>query len=206
MMFEPAGSLGVIGGTFVSALFSGTPRTPTFAENLVLNKGTYYVFEDQSDESSDGIPLLSPGDVVITAPNGASLRTYEPTVSQPRFVGGTQYVAVVGFDTIEAGTYHVFVSNPEPGFPDSDSVVIAPSFGTVAQGIWGWVAGFGIGGLVALGGLIGLIVAASRRREHRRRAAVPPTCTNGHPVSPTAQFCASCGAPVVRSDAMGVAR
>jgi hypothetical protein len=107
--------------------------------------------------SHSEFPTLKPGDVDVRGPDGVRVTTFVTASSDTITKGSWIYVGTVGFHAEIAGTYEVHVSDVSP-----PGVIIDPSIGSQFVRAAPWLVMVGVGGLVALAGLVVLIVRAVR--------------------------------------------
>jgi hypothetical protein len=201
---------GLFVGETVSAFVDNTARSTPVALHLRLSPGDYRVYQDTSTAlPADAGTRLTASQVTVRRVGHPS--TFVPVTStdnEPLFGRrGVAFESVVGFTVVTGGTYVVHVRSPTDPLLGAISVqvVVAPSAATLLRRHAGYLALVPIGLVLALVGLVLLIVRGVQRGRRRASGGTVPQCPNGHPVRPTDQFCASCGAAVGRPP-VGAAR
>lgn len=171
MVLVVAGIVGVVASAASLVSGFGSPvTTPTTVTRTLESGTTYAIYERSSLASGAGTesdPLLatvSPADVTVTGPGGVQVPVTDPGAMTQTFTnGGTQYFAVATFDAPASGSYEITIAS------EGAELLIAPSFSAFGRSI-AWVAAIGLGGLLALLGLILLIVGLVRRSSSKRAA------------------------------------
>ncbi|MDZ4826870.1 MAG: hypothetical protein SGJ13_10470 [Actinomycetota bacterium] len=159
----------------LSTLLEDPIRTPVNT-TMHFDEGEYSVYE-----YVDGTRDVRPDNVVITGPGGDRIWAYEDDFGTTEDItqGSREYSAVVDFDIESAGDYQVAINTD-----GTNEVIVGRSFTGAIESTMQWFFVAGLGGLVAIAGLVMLIVAARRRGRMRRAAymygpppgwAPPPT-------------------------------
>lgn len=167
-----AGIIGVIAAAASLISGFGSPVTTPTTVTRTLEKGTTYaVYELSGLASGTGTtedPLLatvSPADITVTGPGGVVVGVKDPgSVTQTFTNGGKEYFAVATFDAPATGSYEISIAT------EGAEVLIAPSFSAFGKS-FAWIAAIGLGGLLALLGLILLIVGLVRRSSSKKAVA-----------------------------------
>ncbi len=167
-----AGIIGVIAATASLISGFGSPVTTPTTVTRTLEKGTTYaVYELSGLASGTGTtedPLLatvSPADITVTGPGGVVVGVKDPGAMTQTFTnGGKEYFAVATFDAPATGSYEISIAT------EGAEVLIAPSFSAFGKS-FAWIAAIGLGGLLALIGLILLIVGLVRRSSSKKAVA-----------------------------------
>ena len=138
-----------------------------------LGKGEYMLYEHAGKNSigsvfsPDASVSISPADVEVATEGGESVEVRDRgSVLETIAVRGERYVGAVRFTTPAAGQYIVTVRDTA-----SRSVVIARPFGQTIKSVLGWFALAGLGGILAIVGIILLIVGSVRRNRTRNAFA-----------------------------------
>jgi hypothetical protein len=178
MVLVVAGIVGVVASA--SSLISGfgSPVTTPGTVTRTLEAGTTYaVYERSSLVSGSGTredPLLatvSPADITVTGPGGVVVPVKDPGQMTQTFTnGGKEYFAVATFDAPANGSYEITIAS------EGAEVLVAPSFSAFGRSI-AWVAAIGLGGLLALVGLVLLIIGLVRRASSKKAAPTPYAAT-----------------------------
>lgn len=177
----------------VVPLFSNTSRATPAVFSQHLDPGTYYVFEQQGDFGSPGVPApIGPAQVVVESQDGARLEVFTPGGIDLLGIAGASFRSVVGFTVDATGNYVVHVRNTDAS---SVPVMVAPSYLTALTRNLGWLWLSGVGVLVFLAGLILLIVRSVERSKQRRNPSGRLRCANGHALASADRFCGTCGVP-----------
>lgn len=151
--------------------------------DLHLGRGTYMLYEDKGATSlgsafgGDDSVTISPADVTVTGPDGGAVTVFDRgSVRETLDRGGDHFVGAARFTTPAAGDYLVAVQSAAP-----KAVLVARPFTAAVRSVIGWFALTGIGGVVAIVGIVLLIVGSVRRGRARNAAyavgyqpAVPP--------------------------------
>jgi flagellar basal body-associated protein FliL len=169
--------------------FGDTYDTPNTITRSLTAGTTYLVYEQTTGTTSrPGPTSVTPSDVTVTGPDGASVPVRAPgTQFSQSFDGGPgeHYVGVAQFDPPTTGTYDIAVAT------EGATVTVAPSFTAIGKAL-SWIALIVLGALLGLAGLITLIVGLVRRSSSRKPQvayAAPPAgaAYSPPPVAPVAQ-------------------
>jgi hypothetical protein len=128
--------------------------------------GDYYVYQDVSSFSRSGLPTLTSHLVQVRGPDGTRVATWPTGGGETITEGSSSYVNTVGFHAGKPGTYRVHIAAVSP-----TGVIVAPSLGSQFVRAAPWLIMVGVGGLVAIAGLVVLIVFLVRRG---RQNGIPP--------------------------------
>jgi hypothetical protein len=166
-----AGIVGVVASAASLISGFGSPVTTPTSVTRTLDSGTTYaVYERSSLASGAGTeddPLLatvSPADITVTGPGGVVVPVKDPGALTQTFTnGGAQYFAVATFDAPASGSYEIAIAS------EGAEVLIAPSLSAFGRS-FAWIAAIGLGGLLALLGLVLLIVGLVRRSSSKKAA------------------------------------
>jgi hypothetical protein len=138
-----------------------------------LGKGDYMVYEYTGHNSigsafsTNTNVSISPADVTVTSPDGTSIEVRERgDLQETLAVRGDRYAGAVRFTTPVAGEYIVKVDSTVPV-----PVLIARPFGDTVKSVLGWFALTGVGGVMAVVGIILLIVGSVRRSRTKNAFA-----------------------------------
>jgi hypothetical protein len=178
MLLVVAGIIGVVASAASLINGFGSPvTTPTTVTRTLEAGTTYAVYERSSLVSGSGTledPLLasvSPADITVTGPGGVVVPVKDPGQMTQTFTnGGKEYFAVATFDAPASGSYEITIAG------EGAEVLVAPSFSAFGRSI-AWVAAIGLGGLLALVGLVLLIIGLVRRASSKKAAPTPYAAT-----------------------------
>jgi hypothetical protein len=178
MVLVVAGIIGVVASAASLINGFGSPvSTPTTVTRTLDGGTTYAVYERSSLVSGSGTledPLLatvSPADITVTGPGGVVVPVKDPGQMTQTFTnGGKEYFAVATFDAPTTGSYEIAIAS------EGAEVLVAPSFSAFGRSV-AWVAAIGLGGLLALVGLVLLIIGLVRRASSKKAVAAPYAAT-----------------------------
>jgi nitrate reductase gamma subunit len=136
--------------------------------------GDYYVYQHVGSHvsgpgfsfSHSGLSTLTPNEVRVRGPEGARVATWGTNGSETITKGSWAYVGAVGFHAGTLGNYQVHIAAVSP-----PAVIVGPSLGSQFVRAAPWLIMVGVGGLVAVVGLVVLIVCLVRRS---RQSRIPP--------------------------------
>jgi hypothetical protein len=173
MVLVVAGIIGVVASAASLVSGFGSPFTTPTTVSRTFDAGTSYaVYELKRSDSGSGSkddPLLAtvlPSDVTVTGPGGVTVPVTDPGELTQTFTnGGREYFVVATFDAPATGTYQVAIAS------EGAEVLVAPSLTAFGRS-FAWIGAIGLGGLLALLGLVLLIVGLVRRSSSKKRAAV----------------------------------
>jgi hypothetical protein len=138
-----------------------------------LGKGDYMIYEYAGHNSigsafsPDTNVSISPADVTVTGSDGTSIEVRERgDLQETLSVAGNRYAGAVRFTTPAAGEYLVKVDSTLPV-----AVLIARPFGDTVKSVLGWFALTGLGGVMAVVGIVLLIVGSVRRNRSKNAFA-----------------------------------
>ena len=171
----------------VSGILDSQVHLAPVTVTINCHVGDYYVYQrtgsQQSvpgfSESRFGPATLTPSEVQVTSPGGGPVATWTGNGSETITSGSYLYTDAVGFHADTAGRYTVQIADVTPS-----AVIVAPSIGSQFASAAPWLGLTGVGGLVAIGSAIWLIVAATRREKLRRQASGPPAAAWGYAYPP----------------------
>lgn len=156
----------VVGVAFFFTAFSGfstaTPFTTPSTVAETLDPATYVVYQQPAASISRNIAPLSPGQVVVSTPQGGSLPVSYDSIRESFNFGGGSYTGVLEFRVAVAGEYQVDVMS------DVGPVVVTKSLARLAQSNIGWLGLAGLGGVAGITGLVLLIVGTVRRSNAKK--------------------------------------
>jgi hypothetical protein len=128
--------------------------TAPFDASITLKAGTYQLLE-----SEDGSSLVSPAEVRVVDPTGATLTNVRRSAGNYRVSRGSeQFVDVLRFTTSRPGGYQIYVA-----FPPNARLIIGRDPGDAFDRVAGWFALGGIGLLAVVLGFVLLLVGFSRK-------------------------------------------
>jgi hypothetical protein len=173
----PALILGVL--PIIRALDASEFRVP--GTNVMnLGTGTYVVYERTGSaglgNAFDAVTVtLEPKDVIVTDENGTRIETYRPSLYNDVLTqtnSNARYTGALRFKTTHAREYTIVVRTARP----TTVIVARPFIDTVRRALVFFVVG-GVGGIMALVGVVLLIVGSVRRSRYRTAMAfaVPMT-------------------------------
>jgi len=177
-----AGIVGVVVSAAGLITGFGSPvATPTSVTRTLDAGTTYAVYELSGLGSGSGTaddPLLatvSPSDVTVTGPGGVAVPVKDPgSMTQTFTNSGKEYFVVATFDPPVTGSYDIAIAT------EGAEVLVAPSFSAFGRSL-AWVSAIGLGGLLALVGLILLIIGLVRRSSSKRPVAPAAYGAVAHP-------------------------
>jgi hypothetical protein len=150
--------------------------------------GTYAVYERTGTRSQNG-PVtfsqnsgrtLEPGDITVTGPNGAAVRTSPVFGSETLTRDGLVFTASAEFRAATAGVYEVEVGGRSSG----GSAVVAREFADQFRSLLPWLLALVVSGLVLVGSVIALLVGLIRASRVNRPGPTPPGYPTGYPAAP----------------------
>jgi hypothetical protein len=119
------------------------------------------------DPNHDGLVQIPLSAVIVTAPDGSTVRVTRPLNEESLTSGGRDYEGVLEFDAPAKGEYHLVFE--ENAFP-ATQVVVSRTLEDVVRGVLAWIGIGALGGLVLIAGVVMLIVGIVRRAGAKRRA------------------------------------
>jgi len=136
--------------------------------------GDYYVYQYVGSQvsgpgfsfSHSGLPTLTRHLVQVRGPDGTRVATWPTGGGETITKGSSTYEDTVGFHADRSGTYEVHIAAVSP-----PGVIVGPSLGSQFVRAAPWLILVGVGGLVAIAGLVVLIVSLVRRG---RQNGIPP--------------------------------
>lgn len=139
--------------------------------SIECHVGDYYVYQRVGYQVSgpgfsyfqSGVPTLRPYQVIVRAPDGARTATWATDASESINRGSWSFASSVGFHASRAGKYEVQIARVTPS-----AVIVAPSLGSAFVRAAKWLILVGVGGPLAVAGLVVLIVALVRRGRQNR--------------------------------------
>lgn len=132
------------------------------SESVNCKPGSYVLYVESG---SPPLPT-APGSVVVTSPGGMNVPLELQSRSETVTRGGARFSGKVSFSASTSGSYTITVR------ASGITVLVAPSFTTIARENLGWVVLLVAGFLATLTGLVLVIVGAVRRSRERRQAVV----------------------------------
>ncbi len=151
-----------LGEALVHTVSDATVLTSPATEKVECGPGSYVLYVESG---SPALPT-APGDVVVTSPAGLDVSLQLQPRGESVNRGGERFSGQVSFDVTVSGAYTVTVR------PSGVTLLVAPSFPTIARDNLGWVILLLAGLLSSLTGLVLLIVGVVRRSRARRQAAL----------------------------------
>ncbi|MFN8158563.1 MAG: DUF2510 domain-containing protein [Candidatus Nanopelagicales bacterium] len=145
----------------------GSPQTAPTSFTRQLDGGTTYaVYEETTGGTGTAddpfIGNVQPGDIKVTGPSGAVTVTDTGNNVNTVGDGSKLFAEVATFDPPSTGSYTIEVAT------QGSLVAVAPSLSSVGKAVV-WLGLIGIGGLLALVGLILVIVGAVQRSSSRKK-------------------------------------
>ncbi len=164
--------------TVSDATLMSTPSS----EQVALASGTYVLYV----EAGTAPLTAAPSSVDVTGPGGGSVPLQLQRAAETVARGGREFSGRLSFTASVAGDYTITVHT------SGSTLVVAPSFTTIARDNLGWVIGLLVSLLAGLIGLILLIVGLVQRSKAKKRMAlyggspwgVPPGPWTGPPGPP----------------------
>ena len=150
--------------------FSGLLRSHVYRAPVTVSVnchvGDYYVYQHVGSQvsgpgfsfSHSSPPTLTPYQVQVRNPSGSRVTTWATNGSETITQGSSIYADTVGFHVGTSGIYRVHIAAVSP-----PAVIVGPSLGSQFVHAAPWLIMGGVGGLVAVAGLVVLIVALVRR-------------------------------------------
>jgi hypothetical protein len=172
-----AGTLCLVVGLVLFGVvgFAGLVGSPVYQAPVTVSVkcdiGDYYVYQHVGSQisgpgfsySQSGVPTLTSQKVQVRGPEGAQVATWSTSGGETITKGSWIYVNTVGFHAARAGAYQVHIAAVSPS-----AVIVGPSLGSQFLRAAPWLIMVGVGGLVAIAGLVLLIVSLVRRNRQNR--------------------------------------
>jgi hypothetical protein len=173
-------------GSKVIETFTAPVRATPADFTIDLDEGTYVVYEQTGSSrgsgpvtTTQGGPVtITPSAIDVVSASGASVPVEAMSLTETIDRNGQTFTGAARFSVVEPGPHRISVlGNGRP-------IIVAPSVAGSFGSAVGWLALVGIGGLVALIGLVLLIVGFVRGR-HPVRVAVTPSGSAAPTVVPS---------------------